>query len=263
MAGNSFGGKGTVPREVERDARFSAVDNYCGTAAMAKKLVKLYFRTTCIDIRPKCRGGPRHKFLCKDMHKREDRASVVKMQPNLFWNSVPCEDFSKANTRGDASSNGEKLLRHTVRMCNRIEAEQPTFLPMLENPGGCLREHLDGILAGWSPIPVDYCQYNDVFSYRKRTDIIVKTKHKHFFKFKLCHGYNCKHAILNTYTGLYYHPTTAQSGPDRVKVGPRKWLTIPGTKRYSDRIRMPGPLCYSIAWQAKKALRSMAARGRD
>ena len=263
MVGNSLRSTGSMPRELERDSSFCAVDNFCGTASMAKKLTKLNLRTTSVDVRPTCRTSPNQIFLCKDMLKGEDRLSIVQIRPNFFWNSIPCEDFSRANTAGGESCNGMQLLRYTVHMCDSIEALQPTFLPMIESPMGCLRVHLKDILAEWSPIAVDYCRYNDFFSYRKRTDIYVKTKHKHFFNFKLCRGYNCKHAIFNKYTGRYYHPTTVQSGPTHIRIGPRRWQIIPGTARYDDRIRMPGPLCYSIAWQAKVALRSMVACQRN
>ena len=123
---------------------------------------------------------------------------------------------------------------------------------MIENPRGRMRQLANGCLRGWTYVEADHCMYSTTTKYKKRLDLWVRQEVARHFSFKVCVGSNGRWARWNAYTKRWYHPQVAQAGPSVVKVGPRKYKTIPGTGEYSTRIQIPSKLCASVVWQVKQ-----------
>ena len=239
------------------NSKFSGMDICTGTGSMRKKLLHIGFSPVwSVDVRASCRGGNRQRFLQGDLRQKAFQRHLVGCMPDMAWASVPCEEFSRANTIGRSAGMGISVLKAVICIFRAMSKQRRRFVALIENPLDDMRSLRGTILKGWSPVPASHCMYSTRTRYRKNVDIWVQRKWASRLFLKKCMGWNCPDARWNSYTERWYHPEVAQAGPSRVKIGPGRYEQIPGTRDYDMRIQKPSRLCATIAWQVHRILAS-------
>ena len=147
---------------------------YAGTQSFSKAARRAGHTSVTVDILPKFKPNIRHDIANWN----------YKIYPvgwfDMIWVSPPCEQYSKAKTRG--ARNLEFADSHVRKGWEIIDYFKPKYW-IIENPAtGLLYERMESIRPFQPRVITDYCAYGK--DYRKRTVFWTNLP----LKLKVCAG---------------------------------------------------------------------------
>ena len=163
-----------------------ALELFCGTGSVAKRLRELGYEVVTLDINPRFRPT-----ISVDILRWGYRRIFSPGYFDLIVASPPCENYSQAKTTKDRDlAYADKCVRKTLEI---VRYFQPPVWWM-ENPRFGLLRHRP-FMNGVPYCDVDYCQFSD-WGYKKPTRIWGNT-YIGSLPPKLCDPSKCPHMVTN------------------------------------------------------------------
>ena len=141
------------------EARGKVLDLFSGTGSVKNCLQKMGFQVISLDIDPKCKPDILCDLLTWDFHKAARPGDF-----ELICASVPCSQYSRANTTGSKDHEWADALAHRVLKIIRYFRPQSWWI---ENPRFGDLQHKT-FMEGIPFVDIDYCQFCD-WGYKKPT----------------------------------------------------------------------------------------------
>ena len=164
-----------------------------GTGSVSKVWADAGHETLTLDLDRKCAPD-----ICADILSWE-HTDFSLAPPDVIWCSPPCTQYSRARTRAKTPRDLEMADKIVQRCLDIIAYWKPRFW-IIENPQTGLLKTRD-VIQGLPWKDVDYCSYQDIVLYRKRTRLWT----------------NCTDWVPRLPCAHTGHPHSAQKGPQKVR----------------------------------------------